>query len=288
MLVEGDRHHGGASVANEGVALLIICELQQLLAKVVTEGIGHELNHVRGSLIEDDLQVLRGALLELLLQETAAVLVLAEAVDLMARHGLQVVVHEAVGIVLKSTALDDASLAVLDATTRSISSIGIVVRNVPVATEHAVGTIGRRSAHLLTRAHVHASHSTRQHRHVVAVEVRGAGNRSGRVLRHGWGSDSASNAVAWGGTRHGRAEGSSACVKARIAVGYLAAVAVVHSVVRNPTQVGIVVVQMLFSMGVEAETVRAVRSSTILEGGNVARGVRLGQLGHAVGGAGKA
>ena len=49
-------------------------------------------------LVEDYLQMFSIALLELLLQKTAAMLILAQRVDLIAGHRLQVVVHEAVSI----------------------------------------------------------------------------------------------------------------------------------------------------------------------------------------------
>lgn len=58
----------------------------------------HQLDDMRSSLLENDVQVLRVALLKLLLEESAAVLVLAQGIDLSAGHGLEVVVHEAVGI----------------------------------------------------------------------------------------------------------------------------------------------------------------------------------------------
>jgi hypothetical protein len=50
------------------------------------------------SLVEDDLQILRVTLLELLLQEAAAVLVLAQRVDLVGGHRLEIIVDEAIGI----------------------------------------------------------------------------------------------------------------------------------------------------------------------------------------------
>lgn len=53
---------------------------------------------MRSSLIKDDLHILWVVLLELLLQEAAAMLILAQTVDLLTRHSLQVVVHKAISI----------------------------------------------------------------------------------------------------------------------------------------------------------------------------------------------
>lgn len=58
----------------------------------------HQLDDVRSSLFKDDLQMLVVSLFELLLQKAAAMLILAQGVDLVARHRLQVIVHEAIGI----------------------------------------------------------------------------------------------------------------------------------------------------------------------------------------------
>lgn len=58
----------------------------------------HQLDDVRSSLVEDDLQVLGVTLLEFLLKKTTAMLIFAQAVDLVARHRLQVVVQKAIGI----------------------------------------------------------------------------------------------------------------------------------------------------------------------------------------------
>jgi hypothetical protein len=299
VLVKSDRDHGRASVAYERVALLVVGEFQQLLTKVVAKGIGHELHDMRGSLVEDDLQVLHVALFQLLLQETTSMLVLAKAVDLVTRHGLQVVVHEAVSIVLKTTALDDASLAILNTTTRSISGVRVEQRNAR-GTKHAVCAVAGRATHLRTMSHGETVHSAVEHGHVVSI-VRGVRARGGGILRHCGGADSACDAIDWRSCGHGRAKRSSTGVKARVAVAILlvlvpgcdlAAVAVVHGIVRNAAQVGIVVVQVLLSMRIEATaigTVHAVHASAVvLEGWDITRGVGLSQLGHAVGGTGKA
>lgn len=58
----------------------------------------HQLDDMRGCLFEDNVQVLRVALLKLLLQEATTVLILAQGVDLMTGHRLEIIVHKAVGI----------------------------------------------------------------------------------------------------------------------------------------------------------------------------------------------
>jgi hypothetical protein len=71
--------------------------------------------------------------------------------------------------------------------------------------------------------------------------------------------------------------------------GHLTAVAVVHRIERDASQIGVVIVQVLLGVGVEANAIRAIDAIdavTILDSGNVARGVRLRQLGHAIGWAG--
>jgi hypothetical protein len=192
MLIERDRDHSGARIADEGVALLVVGELQQLLAEVVSERIGHQLHNMGCSLIEDDLQGLRVVLFKLLLQEPTTMLVLAESVDLMTRHSLQIIVHEAVGIVLETTGLNNASLAVLNASTRSVCGIRVVVWNIG-PTEHAVCTISSGPTHLRTRSHRKAVHAASEHRH--AVEVWGVRSRRISVLRQLWRSNSASDAI---------------------------------------------------------------------------------------------
>jgi len=63
------------------VALFIRRILQQLLTKVITEGVGHQISKVGEGLAEDDVSMFRGTFLQLLLEITATVLILAQAGD---------------------------------------------------------------------------------------------------------------------------------------------------------------------------------------------------------------
>lgn len=67
-------------------------------------------------------------------------LIFAQAVNLVARHGLQVVIHEAVGVILHAAALDDTSLAVLNTPVGSVRGVGIVVLS--STRKHTVRTVG--------------------------------------------------------------------------------------------------------------------------------------------------
>jgi hypothetical protein len=68
----------GDGIADE-VALFIRRIFQQLLAKVVAEGVGHQIRKVGEGLSEDDISVFRDPFLQLLLEITTTVLILAQA-----------------------------------------------------------------------------------------------------------------------------------------------------------------------------------------------------------------
>jgi hypothetical protein len=82
VLVESDADHVLGGILNELGAFLIIAEFEKLLAQVVAERIRHQLDDVGISLEPDLVDVVGVALLKLLLEVAAAVLVLAEFVDL--------------------------------------------------------------------------------------------------------------------------------------------------------------------------------------------------------------
>ena len=82
MLVERDLRHVWHNFLNENGALLIVGMLKQALAKIIAEGVGHELDEVILHLLEDDLNVLLIVFFELTLQEATAMLILAESIDL--------------------------------------------------------------------------------------------------------------------------------------------------------------------------------------------------------------
>lgn len=67
----------GNGIANE-VTLFIRRVLQQLLAKIVAEGVSHQISKVGEGLVEDDISVFRDSFLQLLLKVTATVLVFAQ------------------------------------------------------------------------------------------------------------------------------------------------------------------------------------------------------------------
>ena len=70
----------GNGITNQ-VSLLVRRVLQQLLAKIVAERVGHQIGEVGERLVEDDVSVFRDPLLQLLLEVAATVLVLAQAGD---------------------------------------------------------------------------------------------------------------------------------------------------------------------------------------------------------------
>jgi hypothetical protein len=81
-LIESNTDEIMRSVLNQDGALLIIAILQQLLAEIVAEGIGHQLNHMLVGLKPDHVDLLRVTVLQLLLQVAASMLILAKGIDL--------------------------------------------------------------------------------------------------------------------------------------------------------------------------------------------------------------
>ena len=84
MLVQSDVHHVLLRVLDEYRPFLIIAILQELLAEVVAKRVSHELDHVLIRLKPDGADRIALTTLELLLQETATMLVFAKAVNLPA------------------------------------------------------------------------------------------------------------------------------------------------------------------------------------------------------------
>ena len=68
----------GNGIADK-VALFIRRILQQLLAKVIAKGVGHEVSKVGEGLSEDDVSMIRDPFLQLLLEIATAVLIFAQA-----------------------------------------------------------------------------------------------------------------------------------------------------------------------------------------------------------------
>ena len=78
MHVQGDVDQiRGNGITNE-VALFIRRVFQQLLAEIVAERVGHQIGEVGESLVEDDVPVFWDPFLQLLLEITATVLILAQ------------------------------------------------------------------------------------------------------------------------------------------------------------------------------------------------------------------
>jgi len=81
MLIQGDANHLRGGVLNENGALLVTAELDELLAQVVTEGIHHQLYNVLVNLEPNHVDLSRNAVLQLLLKVAAAMLILAQGVN---------------------------------------------------------------------------------------------------------------------------------------------------------------------------------------------------------------
>jgi len=81
VLVESDTDEIMRGVLDQDSTLLIIAILEQLLAEVVSEGIGHQLDDMLIGLKPDHMNLLRVTVLELLLQVAASMLILAESID---------------------------------------------------------------------------------------------------------------------------------------------------------------------------------------------------------------
>ena len=81
VLVESNANKVPGRILNENSSLLIVAVLQQLLTEVIAKWIGHELNDMLIGLEPDHVDLLGDAVLQLLLQVAAAVLILAQAVD---------------------------------------------------------------------------------------------------------------------------------------------------------------------------------------------------------------
>lgn len=86
MLVQRNANKILGGILDEHGALFVVTELKQLLAEVVAKGIRHELNNVLVGLQPDHVNLLGVALLELLLEEAASMLVLAQTVDLTTKR----------------------------------------------------------------------------------------------------------------------------------------------------------------------------------------------------------
>jgi hypothetical protein len=106
MLVERDTHHVLRRILNQDGAFVVIAELEELLAQIITKGVRHELDDMRVGLEPNHMNLLRIAFLQLLLKIAASMLVLTQFIDLPAegfkrhilvpRHGCRFMVNECV------------------------------------------------------------------------------------------------------------------------------------------------------------------------------------------------
>src|ERR1700760_206581 len=88
MRVDCDGDHVRSGIVDENGTLVIGAEFEKLLAKVVAEIVHHEIHDVALNFTKDDADILLVALLELLLQMTAAMLILGHLQNL-AFHGIE-------------------------------------------------------------------------------------------------------------------------------------------------------------------------------------------------------
>lgn len=82
VLIESDADKVVRRVLDQNSALFVVTVLEKLLAEVVTERVGHELDNMLVGLKPDHVDLLRVAVLKLLLKVSAAVLILAQSIDL--------------------------------------------------------------------------------------------------------------------------------------------------------------------------------------------------------------
>lgn len=81
VLIERNADHILGSVLNQSGSLIVIAELKELLAQIITKRVRHELNDVLVGFVPNHVDLVRITFLELLLEVAAAMLVLAKLVD---------------------------------------------------------------------------------------------------------------------------------------------------------------------------------------------------------------
>jgi hypothetical protein len=81
VLIERNADHILGSVLNQSSSLIVIAELKELLAQIITKRVRHELNDVLVGFVPNHVNLVGIALLELLLEVATAMLVLAKLVD---------------------------------------------------------------------------------------------------------------------------------------------------------------------------------------------------------------
>jgi hypothetical protein len=79
MHVQRDVDQIRSNGVTDEVTLFVRSILQQLLAKIIAERVGHQISEMGKGFVEDYVSVFRDAFLQFLLQITTAVLILAQA-----------------------------------------------------------------------------------------------------------------------------------------------------------------------------------------------------------------
>lgn len=82
MLVESDAHHVFGCVLDQDSSFVVIAKLEELLAQIITKRIRHELDDMLIGLEPNHVNLIAFTLLQLLLEIAAAVLILAQLVNL--------------------------------------------------------------------------------------------------------------------------------------------------------------------------------------------------------------
>jgi hypothetical protein len=84
VLVQGNAGHVSGGILDQARALVVVAELKEFLAQIITKGVHHELRDMLVSLEPDHVDLSGIAFLELLLKIAATVLIFAQLVDLVA------------------------------------------------------------------------------------------------------------------------------------------------------------------------------------------------------------
>jgi hypothetical protein len=82
VLVESNPNHVLRSVLYQNGSLVVVAELEELLAQIITKWIHHELDNMLVCLEPNHMHLLRIALLKLFLKIAATMLILAEVINL--------------------------------------------------------------------------------------------------------------------------------------------------------------------------------------------------------------
>lgn len=82
MLIQSNANHVVGCILDEDSPFVVIAELEELLAQIITKWVRHELGDVLVGLRPDHVHLLRVTIVELLLEVTATMLILAKVINL--------------------------------------------------------------------------------------------------------------------------------------------------------------------------------------------------------------